>query len=309
MTMKTTKEIVDRQRGYFLGNATKPVAFRIAQLAKLKAALFANERLLDAAIAADIGKSRFENILGELYTVYDGIDVAIANLEHWARAQPVAVDPLNQPADCYVAPEPLGVSLIIGPWNYPFQLTLSPLIAALAAGCTVVLKPSEGTPHCSAALAKTLGEAFESHYLAVVEGGIPETTALLEQRFDTIFFTGSVPVGKIVYAAAAKHLTPVTLELGGKSPVIVMPDADLDVTAKRIVWGKLLNAGQTCIAPDYVCVHASVENALLERLAAAIHRADYKLENGNFVQILNARNVARLAALIDSGEGLRRRQV
>ena len=293
------KSIVDRQRRYFLRNATKPIAFRITQLEKLRAALIEGEPLIDAALAADVGKSRFETILTELHIVHEEIRAAIGNLSSWAAARAVKVDPLNEPSDCYVIPEPLGVALIIGPWNYPFQLTLAPLVAAMAAGCTVVLKPSELMPHSSAALAAILGGAFEPDYMAVVEGGIPETTALLEEKFDSIFFTGSVPVGKIVYAAAAKHLTPVTLELGGKSPVIVMPDADLEVTAKRIIWGKLLNAGQTCIAPDYVYVHASVERALLERLAAEIRRGEYRLENGNFVQIVNDRNVARLAALID----------
>jgi len=153
----------------------------------------------------------------------------------------------------------LGVSLVIGPWNYPYQLTLAPLVATIAAGCTAIIKPSELTVFSSAMLAKLINDNFDPQYLHVVEGGIPETTELLAQRFDKIFFTGSVPVGKIVYEAAAKHLTPVTLELGGKSPVIVMPDNDLDVTVRRLVWAKFINGGQTCIAPDYVYVHKSIE--------------------------------------------------
>jgi aldehyde dehydrogenase (NAD+) len=296
------RDLIARQRSYFLANATKPIAFRIAQLVKLRAALLDNEELIDAAIAADVGKSRFENLLTELYIVHDELNAAISNLEAWASTRPVKADPLNAPADCYVVPEPLGVSLVIGPWNYPFQLTLAPLVAAMAAGCTAIVKPSELMPHSSAALAEILGKAFEPQYVAVVEGGIPETTALLEQKFDSIFFTGSVPVGKIVYAAAAKNLTPVTLELGGKSPVIVMPDADLALTARRIVWGKFLNAGQTCIAPDYVYVHASVEGRLLEHLAAEIRRSDYDVKNGNYVRVVNARNVSRLSALIDAAK-------
>lgn len=293
------EKLVKLQRTYFASNATKPLGFRIAQLRKLKEVLRSNEPLIDQAIRQDVGKSRFENILTELYVVHDELDAALENLGAWSQVKPVKTDRLNDPAECYIIPEPLGVSLVIGPWNYPFQLTLAPLVAAMAAGCTVVLKPSELMPNCSAAIAKIFGGSFERQYLAVVEGGIQETTDLLEQTFDKIFFTGSVPVGKIVYQAAAKHLTPVTLELGGKSPVIVMPDSDLEITARRLVWGKLLNAGQTCIAPDYVYVHKSVEKQLLDRIAQEISRREYKLENGNFVKIVNGRNMSRLISLID----------
>src|SRR5262249_4281935 len=159
--------------------------------------------------------------LTELYIVYDEIKVAIQELRDWAAPRGVETDALNAPATSTIRPEPLGVSLVIGPWNYPYQLTLAPLVAAIAAGCTAVVKPSELMPRCSAALATVLRSAFDAHYIAVVEGGIPETTELLAHRFDKIFFTGSVPVGRIIYQAAAKHLTPVTLELGGKSPAIV----------------------------------------------------------------------------------------
>jgi aldehyde dehydrogenase (NAD+) len=178
-------------------------------------------------------------------------------------------------------------------------LALAPIVAAMAAGCTVVLKPSELTVNSSGLLAELLGKAFNPAYLSVVLGGVSETTELLEQRFDMIFFTGSVPVGKIVYQAAAKHLTPVVLELGGKSPVIIGPDADLEITVKRLVWAKFLNAGQTCIAPDYVCVHASIADEFIAKLKREIESAAYCVDDDSLVQIVNKRNTERLVKLID----------
>jgi aldehyde dehydrogenase (NAD+) len=169
----------------------------------------------------------------------------------------------------------------------------------MAAGCTIVLKPSELAENCSRVLARLITENFDREYFAVVEGGVPETTALLAEKFDVIFFTGSVPVGKVVYQAAAKHLTPVILELGGKSPAIVAADTDLDIAVRRLVWAKFVNAGQTCIAPDYVCVHQSIERQFLETVAREIKNADYKSENGNFVNMINQRNTSRVVGLID----------
>lgn len=296
------EKLVQLQRDYFNTNATKPVAFRIAQLKKLKELLVTNQALLDEAVKKDYGKSRFETLLTELFVVFDDIDTAIGNLEKWAANKPVETNMLNMPSVCYIIPEPLGVSLIIGPWNYPYQLALAPIVAAMAAGCTVILKPSELTANSSGLLAKLLNESFTREYLAVVEGGIPVITALLEQKFDKIFFTGSVPVGKIVYQAAAKHLTPVTLELGGKSPVIIMPDTDLDLTVKRLVWGKFLNSGQTCIAPDYVYVHKDIATSFLKKLAEEIEKRDYKFENNNYVQIINERNLNRIVGMIDTAK-------
>jgi len=296
------QQLVEKQRDYFNSNATKPVAFRLAMLKKLKEVLFDNQSLLDEAINKDYGKSRFETILTELYVVFDDIDTAIRNLEEWAAPKTVETNLLTAPSTAYIMPEPLGVSLVIGPWNYPYQLALAPIVAAIAAGCTVVLKPSELTVHSSGILAKLLNEHFDPEYITVVEGDIPVTTALLEQQFDKIFFTGSVPVGKIVYQAAAKHLTPVTLELGGKSPVIVMDDADLDLTVKRLVWGKFLNSGQTCIAPDYVFVHQSIEKGFLEKLVEEIKSRDYSIANGNYVQIINDRNLGRIMGMVDNAK-------
>jgi len=293
------QKLVELQRSYFNTNVTKPVEFRVAQLQKFQALIVDNEKLLYEAIYADYGKLEFETFLTELYIVYDELKTAIRDVSKWAEIKQVETNLLNAPAKSYIIPEPLGVSLVIGPWNYPYQLSLGPVVAAMAAGCTIILKPSELTMHCSTLLAKLINESFDQAYFTVVEGGIPETTALLEQQFDIIFFTGSVPVGKIVYQAAAKYLTPVILELGGKSPVIVMPDCDLDITVQRLIWAKFLNAGQTCIAPDYVYVHESMEQAFLERLAQEIKAADYQLANGNFVNIINERNAARVAGLID----------
>ncbi len=291
--------LVTLQRNFFNSNATKPIEFRIAQLQKLKTVLESNEDRLQEAIYKDYGKRIFDTFLTELFVVYDELKTAIRDLQEWAQIKHVNTNRLNAPAKSYIIPEPLGVSLIIGPWNYPYQLSLGPVVAAIAAGCTVVLKPSELTVNSSALVAKLITDNFDREYFAVVEGAIPETTALLAERFDMIFFTGSVPVGKIVYQAAAKNLTPVVLELGGKSPVIVTPDADLEVTAKRLVWAKFLNSGQTCIAPDYVCVHKSIEHPFLENVVQEIKNCDYTLGNGNYVNIVNERNTARVAALID----------
>jgi aldehyde dehydrogenase (NAD+) len=293
------QQLVSLQRNYFNSNATKPVGFRLAQLEKLKGLIESNEQILQEAIYQDYGKGVYETFLTEFYVIYDELKTAIRDLPDWARDKPMDTNLLNAPAKSYVIPEPLGVSLIIGPWNYPYQLSLGPVVAAIAAGCTIVLKPSELTANSSGLLAKLINENFDRAYFAVVEGAIPETTALLEQKFDVIFFTGSVPVGKVVYAAAAKHLTPVILELGGKSPVIIAPDSNLDIAVRRLIWAKFVNSGQTCIAPDYVCVHKSVEQQFLEKVALEIKEADYKLENGNFVNIVNERNASRLAALID----------
>jgi aldehyde dehydrogenase (NAD+) len=296
------QHLVDLQRSYFNSNATKPVQFRISQLKKFKLILQQNDAQIAEAVRKDFGKSRFETILTEMFVVFDDLNMAIERLSDWASFKHAPTNLLNAPANCYIVPEPLGVSLVIGPWNYPYQLTLAPLVAAIAAGCTAIIKPSELTVFSSAMLAKLINDNFDPQYLHVVEGGIPETTELLAQKFDKIFFTGSVPVGKVIYEAAAKHLTPVTLELGGKSPVIIMPDNDLAVTARRLVWAKFINGGQTCIAPDYIYVHKSIGKRFLEKVANEIKLRDYNLESGNFVQIVNVRNTERLVSLIDKAK-------
>lgn len=293
------KSTIEAQRAFFNSNSTKAVEFRRAQLSALRDVVVRNEGKLEDAIQADYGKGQFDTFLTELYVVYDEIDTALQHLAEWARIRPLPTNQLNAPARSYVIPEPFGVSLVIGPWNYPYQLSLGPVVAAMAAGCTVVLKPSELTVNSSGLMTKLIRERFDPKYFAVVEGGVPETTALLAEKFDVIFFTGSVPVGRVVYQAAAQHLTPVVLELGGKSPAILEPDCKLDVAVRRLVWAKFLNAGQTCIAPDYVCVHRSLEQAALEAIAREVAVIGYDVTKGNYARIVNRRNAERIVKLID----------
>lgn len=291
--------IVTKQRTFFGTHVTRNLNFRIQNLKKLRKTLRANEDLLYDAIHSDFKKSRFETYISELALVYKDIDDAIKNLHKWNRKQRVKTNLINFPGKSYIQPEPLGVSLVIGAWNYPYMLSLAPLVAAMAAGCTVIVKPSELTPGTSSAMAKIISESFSEEYLAVVQGGVPETTQLLQQKFDKIFFTGSTTVGKIVYKAAAKHLTPVTLELGGKSPAIVTSDCKLKLTVKRLIWAKFLNAGQTCIAPDYVLVDRTIEAKFLDLCKAEIEKEQHSFAHGNYTQIINERNLERLREYID----------
>lgn len=293
------KEIVDAQRSFFQTNATKDLDFRIEQLRKLKGILKNNEKMLEEAIYKDFKKSAFDFHTSELSYIYLGIEESIKKMKRWSRPKRVKTNFVNFPARSYSIPEPLGVALIIGPWNLPYELSLSPVIAAIAAGNTVILKPSELSILTSHAMAELINTNFPSTFIKVIEGGIQETTELLQQKFDKIFFTGSVPVGKIVYQAAAKHLTPVTLELGGKNPAIIDKKSDLKISVKRLVWSKFLNAGQACIAPDHVFVHTSIKEAFLQLVKKEIIAAEYSLENNNYVQIINEKNMLRLVDLLD----------
>lgn len=297
--MQNYDQIVANQRSFFRSEATKSIAFRIEQLKKLKAVLQKNEDLLMKAIHQDFHKSEFDTYSNELGLVYTDIKEAIKKVKHWSKTKRVGTNLINFPAKSYIIPEPLGVALVIGAWNYPYQLAFAPIVAALAAGCTVVLKPSELPSNTSRAMAQVINENFNANYLTVVEGGVQETTSILEQRFDKIFFTGSSKVGKIVYQAAAKHLTPVTLELGGKSPAFITESCHIKMTAKRLVWAKFLNAGQTCIAPDYLLVHRSIKKEFTEAIIVEIKASQFSLENENYVQIVNEQNVQRLIQLID----------
>ncbi|MFO7673090.1 MAG: aldehyde dehydrogenase family protein [Lutibacter sp.] len=294
------EDIVKKQRAFFNTNQTKTIDFRIQQLKKLRKLLTENESLLNDAIYADFKKSAFDTFTNELALLYVDIDEAIQHVKKWAKRKSVKTNLLNFPSKSYIIPEPLGVSLIIGAWNYPYQLSLAPAIAAIGAGNTIILKPSELPAESSKIMAKLINENFDPAYFIVIEGGISETTELLKQRFDKIFFTGSVPVGKIVYQAAAKYLTPVTLELGGKSPAIVTDDRHLEVIVKRLVWAKFLNAGQTCIAPDYVLVPQALEQRFLELVKKEIEKENFSVQNGNYIQIINAKNIRRLANLLDT---------
>jgi aldehyde dehydrogenase (NAD+) len=294
------REIYNKQKAFFNSNQTKSVSFRIEQLRKLKSLIKANEDLLYKAIYDDFGKSEFETYVTELSLLYHEINSFIKNIKSWSKRKRVSTGFANFPAKSYIIPEPLGVTLVIGAWNYPYQLSLLPAVTSIAAGNTVILKPSEVPAKTSEVMAKLINNHFPTDFFHVVEGGVDETTELLNYRFDKIFFTGSTAVGKIIYKAAAKHLTPVTLELGGKSPTFVLADTDINMTAKRIVWAKFLNAGQTCVAPDYILVEKSIEEKLLEALKAEIE-TNYKHQDDiseNYLRIVNTKNFDRLNNLI-----------
>lgn len=288
-----------QQQNFFNTNRTKDVGFRLEQLKKLKKVLEENEAMLYRAIDEDFGKSEFETYMSEFSLIYHELNLFIRKLKKWSKRKKVPTGLANFPAKSYIIPEPLGITLVIGAWNYPYQLSLLPALTSLAAGNTVILKPSELPAKTSEAMAQMINGNFPNDYFCVVEGGVNETNQLLEHRFDKIFFTGSIPVGKIIYQAAAKHLTPVTLELGGKSPTFVLADSNIKMAARRIVWAKFLNAGQTCVAPDYILAEKSIENELVEALKSEIEknysRAD---ESGNYVKIINDKNFDRLEQLI-----------
>jgi aldehyde dehydrogenase (NAD+) len=293
------KAFIDQQRVFFNSNQTKDLNFRKEQLQKLKTLLLSNQNRLNEAIYTDFGKSPFETFTNEFGLVFLDIDEACRKLNRWTKWKRVRTNWVSFPGKSYIIPEPLGVSLIIGAWNYPYQLSLAPAVAAIAAGNTVILKPSEIPSNTSRILAELINTTFDPGFFHVIEGGIDETTALLEERFDKIFFTGSTNVGKVVYQAAAKYLTPVTLELGGKSPAIFTEGANLKMGIKRLIWAKFLNSGQTCIAPDYVLLPKSMKDEFLQLAKAEIEKASYSIENGNYIQIINDRNIQRLKKLID----------
>ncbi len=296
-----TQEILKRQREFFQNNGTRSIPFRIAQLEKLKGILKGHESLLYDAIQLDFGKSRFETYMTELALIYGEINLAIRKLPAWSRRKRVPTNLANLPARSSIIPEPYGNALVIGAWNYPYQLSLIPAVSAIAAGNTVIVKPSELAANASRAMADLINDAMDPSLCCVVEGGVPETTELLRERFDKIFFTGGVSVGRIVYQAAARNLTPVTLELGGQSPAIVMEDCRLTMAARRIAWGKFLNAGQSCVAPDHVWVQRSIEEAFLSELRTwvqRLHQAAGGTRN-NLVRIISDNHFDRLVGLID----------
>lgn len=301
MNTKTVEDLVQKQRDFFLSGQTRPIDFRLDALRKLRDALKVHEKDILAAVYADLRKAEVDAYATELAGVYNEIKVAIANVRDWAAREKVTTPIFMMPAKSYIYKEPYGVCLIIAPWNYPVQLAMLPLVGAIAAGNTAIVKPSELASHSAAIVDKVLGETFPEEYIRVVQGGVEETHALLAQQLDYIFFTGSVPVGKVVMEAAAKNLTPLTLELGGKSPAIVHESADLPTAASRIAWGKFMNAGQTCIAPDYVVVHEAVSDAFLNELVSAIRKfyGDDASTHPRYCRIINDRHFTRLEALID----------
>ncbi|MDH6109440.1 acyl-CoA reductase-like NAD-dependent aldehyde dehydrogenase [Kitasatospora sp. MAP12-15] len=294
---------VTRLRATYTSGRTKPLAWRLEQLRALRALLTEQTEAFQQALFADLGKSPAEAYRSEVGFTLNELDHTVQHLEEWLRPRPAAVPDAFLPAQARVVRDPLGVVLIIAPWNYPLQLALAPLVGALAAGNTAVVKPSELTPATSAAMAELLPRYLDPEVVTVVEGGVPETTALLEQHFDHIFYTGNGAVGRIVMAAAAKNLTPVTLELGGKSPVLVEPGVDLAATAQRIARGKFLNAGQTCVAPDYILAIGDTATALESHLAQAVrtlYGEDPALST-SYGRVVNERHFDRLTALLADG--------
>lgn len=296
-------EIVERQRRYFASGETRPVAFRKEMLTRLLSALQRHEAALLTACEQDMRRSPNETLTIDLLPTYSELRHARSHLGRWARPRRKLAPLHLLPGISKVYHQPYGVVLIVGAWNYPYFLTLGPLVAALAAGNCAILKPSELAPASSAALANVIAEAFPPEYVTVVEGGIPETQSLLRQRFDYLFYTGSTRVGQVMMEAAAKHLTPVTLELGGKSPCIVDHEVTLDLAARSIAWGKFVNAGQTCVAPDYILVHRRKYNELLSRLQhwLTLHYGTAIESNPDYTHIINRRHFDRLVSYLGNG--------
>ena len=300
-TEQAIQALLEQQRAHFFSGRTLPVQARIQALDKLEQAILDHEEDLYRSLQADLGKSRMEAFLCEISLTLSELRYVRRHVKGWSRRRPVLPSLAQFPGRCSVLPAPYGVVLILSPWNYPVLLTLEPLIGAIAAGNCAVVKPSAYSPNTSAVLAALIGEAFPPEHAAVVEGGRQENQSLLSQPFDYIFFTGSVAVGQEVMTKAAAHLTPVTLVRGGKSPCIVDETADLTVAARRIVFGKFLNCGQTCVAPDYVLASQSVKENLLSELVREIGRmyGPDPLQNPGYGKIINQKHFTRLLSLLD----------
>ena len=307
MENTSTQQIIairNAQKEYFASGATLDIKFRKAMLKKMLEAMDKWEKRLADALWTDLHKSYEEAYMTEISIVKGEIKSHIKNVCRWARRRK-ACSPLKLfPSRSYTVKEPLGNSLIISPWNYPVQLLLNPLVGAISSGCTAVLKPSPYVPNVSQTIADMITETFPQEYIAVVQGHRDVNTALLAQRWDIIFFTGSPDLGKTVMTAAAQHLTPVVLELGGKSPCIINKDADIDVTAKRLAWGKTLNCGQTCIAPDYILIHKEVKDAFIkafDRELKVLHGEDIMTDK-HYVRIVSDRSFERISGYFKDGD-------
>lgn len=296
-------QIVKRQKAYFKTGSTRPLAFRLAALRRLSQAIARNESEILQALAQDLGKSDIEGYFTEIGIIQEDLRHTMQHLCWWTQTKIAPVSLMQLPAIGKIKPEPYGVVLIMSPWNYPLLLTLEPLISAIAAGNCAVIKPSAYSPSTSQVIGRIVAECFSPDYCAVVQGGRAENARLLDQRFDYIFFTGGTAVGRLVMEKAAAHLTPITLELGGKSPAIVDRTADISLAARRLVFGKFINAGQTCVAPDYVLVHKDVYQQLVRQLAYWISRfypAD--LSTGlikDYPHIVNEKHFDRLLGLFE----------
>ncbi|BAY36944.1 aldehyde dehydrogenase [Nostoc sp. NIES-2111] len=305
VTIETSKitRIVEKQRNFFQTVQTKDVNFRLEQLNKLKQLITENEQQITKALKADLNKSEFEVYATEIGSIKE-INYAIKNIKNWSKPKKadVPLDFFSYSGKIY--PEPLGVVLIVSPWNYPFALIITPLVGAIAAGNCAIIKPSELAPHTSSLVAELIGKYFKSEYIAVVEGGVETSQELLAQKFDHIFFTGGTAIGKIVMEAAAKQLTPVTLELGGKSPCIVDTDINLEHTARRITWGKFINSGQTCIAPDYLLVNQNIKKDLIAAIQKTLKQfyGDNPAQSPDYGRIISHRHFERLTKFLNNGK-------
>lgn len=304
MTETEIRQIVENQRTYFYTGATLPLSHRIEALKKIQSYILTHEAEIGKAIRKDLGKSDFESYMCETGLVLSEITYMLKHIRSFSKEKNVLTPLAQFHSRSFKKPSPYGVALIMSPWNYPFLLTIDPLIDALAAGNTVVLKPSAYSPYTSAVIQSMIEECFDTRYVAVITGGRAENTCLLNEHFDYIFFTGSQTVGKEVMRHAAAHLTPVTLELGGKSPCIVEESANIKLAARRIVFGKYLNCGQTCVAPDYIYCDRKIKDQLLAEIKRQIKRQfrSEPLTNKNYGKIINEKHFDRITKLIDSSK-------
>ena len=297
-------KIIHQQKVYFKNQQTKSVAFRKKTLQNLQSEILKREADISKALYSDFKKSAFESYATEIGIVLAELSLIIKNMNTWAKPKTVLPTMLNFPSWSKIHKEPFGSVLIIAPWNYPFQLAIAPMVGAIAAGNTVVLKPSELTPHTSKIISQIIDVVFEKKHVIAIEGGVSTAQQLLDQRWDYIFFTGSVTVGKIIAKAAAKNLTPTTLELGGKSPCIIDESANIKLAAKRLVWGKFINGGQTCIAPDYILIHESVKSKFIDSFKKEIELAygTNPQQSEDYPRIINNKNFNRLQLMLSDEE-------
>lgn len=292
--------IIEHQKDFFNSGKTSDINFRKKKLIELKKEIQKNEKEIELALYKDLGKSSGESFLTEIHFIYAELNIAIKNINKWTRRKSVRPSLLNYPSSDYIIPQPYGTTLHISPWNYPFQLSIAPLIGAVAAGNTIVLKPSEYSENTSMILEKIIENVFEEGFVKVVQGGPEVSSELLDHHWDYIFFTGSVGVGKIVAEKAAKFLTPTTLELGGKNPCVVDESATIKTTAKRIVWGKFINCGQTCIAPDFLVVHHKIKDQLIEELMLQIKNiyGNDTITSESYGRIISNKHLDYLSSLL-----------
>lgn len=304
MTSEQISNLLEKQRKYYKSGATIPVEFRVQQLRKLYATIKKYETEINDALTADLGKSHYEGFMCETGLVLSEISYMIRHIKKFAKRKTVKTPLAQFASHSFKQPVPYGNTLIMSPWNYPFLLTMDPLADAIAAGNTAIVKPSAYSPATSKIIEKIIAECFMTDYVAVVTGGRAENAALLEQKFDFVFFTGSQAVGKEVLRHTAMHLTPVVLELGGKSPCIVDASANIKLAAKRIVFGKYLNCGQTCVAPDYILCEKSIKDEFIDEVIIQIKKqfGDKPLDNSNYGKIIKERHFNRLCGLIDNSK-------